>query len=50
VLPKLKGTDPRLGDALAKLRDLTAESHPLTHAKADAMLDGFNQHGFASFF
>ncbi len=50
VLPKLKGTDQRIGNALTQLRDLTEGSYPLSHAKVTTMLETFNQHGFASYF
>jgi hypothetical protein len=50
VLPKLKGTDQRIGVALTALRALTEGSHPLSHAKVTTMLETFNQHGFASYF
>jgi hypothetical protein len=50
VLPKLRGGDPRVESALTRLIELTAEKYPLTHAKAGAMLDGFTQYGFSSYF
>jgi hypothetical protein len=50
ILPKLKGTDPRVGDALAKLEEITHEQFPLSHKKVLRMREGFQQHGFASFF
>jgi hypothetical protein len=50
VLPKLKGGDLRVETALKRLVELTADKYPLTHAKAQAMLDGFAQHGFSSYF
>jgi MoxR-like ATPase len=50
VLPKLRGSDARLGLALTALIELTAAAHPLTHAKATAMRTTFEQHGFTSFF
>ena len=50
VLPKLKGTDPRVGDALAKLDDITTTRFPLSHEKVETMRERFKQHGFASYF
>jgi hypothetical protein len=50
ILPKLKGTDPRVGDALAKLEELSAARFPLSHTKTAAMLERFSQHGFVSYF
>ncbi len=50
VLPKLKGADLRVGETLERFVALTAEDLPLSHAKANEMLDDFRQHGFTSFF
>jgi hypothetical protein len=50
VLPKLKGTDPRVGAALERLVAHTTERMPLSHQRAQAMLDGYRLHGFASYF
>jgi hypothetical protein len=50
VLTKLKGTDPRLSVALEGVIGLTDGAYPLSHERAKRMLDGFRQHGFASFF
>jgi hypothetical protein len=50
VLPKLKGGDLRVEVALQRLVEITADAYPLTHGKARAMLDGFAQHGFSSYF
>jgi hypothetical protein len=50
VLPKIKGTDLRLGPALRAFNDLTAERFPLSHEKASMMLAAFNEHGFTSYF
>jgi hypothetical protein len=50
VLPKLKGADPRVGDALTALEEITAERYPLSNRKVLRMRQGFLQHGFASFF
>jgi len=50
VLPKLKGADLRVGEALEWLVELTSEDFPLSNTKANEMLDEFRQHGFASYF
>ena len=50
VLPKVRGTDPRVGDALRDLDALTLESFPLSHAKIAAMRARFEQQGIASYF
>jgi hypothetical protein len=50
VLPKIKGTDPRIGDALIKLVGLTDPAFPLTHERAGKMLETFNLHGFVAYF
>lgn len=50
VLPKLKGTDPRLGSALEQVIARTVDRFPLSHQRARAMLDKYRQHGFASYF
>jgi hypothetical protein len=50
VLPKVKGTDPRIGVALLAVIELTNEGFPLSNAKARQMSDAFRDHGFVSFF
>ncbi len=50
VLPKLKGADPRIGETLEWLAELTSEEFPLSNAKTRGMLDQVRQHGFASYF
>ena len=50
ILPKLKGADLRIGSSLERLAGLTTEEYPLTNAKTREMLEGFGQHGFASYF
>jgi MoxR-like ATPase len=50
VLPKLKGTDPKLRGALELLVAATADEFPLSHAKATRMLDDFTVHGLVSYF
>ena len=50
ILPKIKGTDPRIRDALEAFVSATEGSFPLSHDKASAMLETFNTHGFVSYF
>jgi hypothetical protein len=50
VLPKIKGTDPRIGNSLNKLVGLTEPHFPMTHERACKMLENFNLHGFVSYF
>jgi hypothetical protein len=50
LLPKLKGADPRVGSALEAFIELTGEDFPLSRGKAEAMREGFVQHGFSSYF
>jgi hypothetical protein len=50
VLPKMKGTDPKLGDALRAVLDLTESDFPLTARKARGMLADFDAHGLVSYF
>lgn len=50
VLPKVKGTDLRTGPALEALIEVAGQTLPLTRTKAEAMHEGFRQHGFASYF
>src|SRR5262249_24964436 len=50
VLPKVKGTDLRVGTDLRAFVELSADRFPLAHDKAQTMLRSFNEHGFTSFF
>ncbi|WP_186464680.1 hypothetical protein [Azospirillum brasilense] len=50
VLPKIKGNDARVGEALQRLVDLCAPSMPLSAARARQMHHRFLAHGFTSFF
>ncbi|HEU0052008.1 MAG TPA: hypothetical protein VFQ39_02480, partial [Longimicrobium sp.] len=50
VLPKIRGTDPRVGAALERLEALAQGRFPLTHARTRRMRESFQRHGFASFF
>lgn len=50
VLPKIRGTDPRIGDALSRFIELAEPSWPLSTAKAKAMSQMFATHGFTSYY
>jgi len=50
VLPKIRGTDPRIGEALGRFIELAEPAWPLSAAKAKAMQDTFASHGFTSYF
>lgn len=51
VLPKVKGTEPQVGEALSQFLEVVPEeSYPLSHAKAQSMLEDFRTHGFTSYF
>lgn len=50
VLPKIKGNDARVGDALQRLVDLCAPTMPLSATRARQMHHRFLAHGFTSFF
>ena len=51
VLPKVKGTEPAVGEALKQFLEVApAEDYPLSHAKANRMLENFRTHGFTSYF
>jgi hypothetical protein len=50
VLPKCTGTNLRLGPALQAFLELTQDRFPMSAAKAAEMCDGYQQHGFASYF
>jgi hypothetical protein len=49
ILPRVRGTDARLGEALQALEALTAQRFPLSYAKVRRMRDGLARHGFASY-
>jgi MoxR-like ATPase len=49
ILPKLRGTDARMLDALGTFLSLTEGVLLLSHAKATRMRDAGKQHGFVSF-
>lgn len=49
ILPKVKGTSSRIGEILEYLI-LEFPEFKLTRAKASLMLEGFRNHGFASYF
>ena len=50
ILTKVSGLDPDVGSALERFVALAEDRYPLSRAKAQAMLDGFNQHGTVSYF
>jgi len=50
VLPKIRGTDPRLGEALERIMEIAGDRFPLTQTKASELLHRFRQHGFTSYF
>jgi MoxR-like ATPase len=50
VLPKVKGANPAIGSCLSALLEIDPEILPLTHAKALAMRERFEQHEFTSYF
>lgn len=49
ILPRVRGTDARLAEALLAVEALTAGRFPLSHAKVSRMRDGYRRHGFASY-
>lgn len=50
VLPRIKGTDIRLGVMLEKLSDLTAIQFPRSHKKIRHLSHGYQNYGIVSFF
>jgi cold shock CspA family protein len=50
VLPKIKGTDPKLGGVLEELELATRDDLPFSHAKVKRMRSDFAAHGFVSYF
>lgn len=50
VLPKVRGTDLRVGGALRDFVELSANQFPLSYEKATVMLRAFNEHGYTSYF
>ena len=50
VLPKIKGAEPQVGDALAQLQEVTHGRLPLSHQKSVEMQNRFRNHGFTSYF
>jgi len=51
ILPKLKGADERVGEALNAFVEIAEnEGFELSREKAAAMLETFNKHGFTSYF
>src|SRR5262249_16845469 len=50
ILPRLKGTDIRLGVTLQRLSDLTANRFPRSHRKIQQLYYGYQTYGIVSFF
>ena len=50
ILTKVSGLDSDVGSALERFIELAEDRYPLSRAKAQAMLDGFNRHGTATYF
>jgi MoxR-like ATPase len=50
ILPKIKGAEPRVGETLTSLLEISRERLPLSYEKVVEMHDRFKQHGFTSFF
>jgi 5-methylcytosine-specific restriction endonuclease McrBC GTP-binding regulatory subunit McrB len=51
VLPKVKGTEPKVGEALSTFLEVAPEdTFPLSQTKARRMLEDFKSHGFTSYF
>jgi AAA domain (dynein-related subfamily) len=50
VLPKIRGTDSRIGPALTRFVEIAADDWPLSRGKAEAMLVAFEKHGFTTYF
>ena len=50
ILPRIKGTDIRLGTMLQKLNDITANRFPRSHSKIQQLNYGYHTNGIVSFF
>lgn len=50
ILPRIKGTDTRLGIMLEKLSDITAIRYPRSHKKIRQINHGYQNYGIVSFF
>lgn len=50
VLPRIKGTDIRLGVMLQKLNDITENRFPRSHSKIQQLNHGYQSYGIVSFF
>jgi hypothetical protein len=50
VLPRVRGADTRVGQALDDLLEVFDAKFPLARAKTLDMLDRYTRHGFTSFF
>jgi MoxR-like ATPase len=49
VLPRIRGSNPALNEALKRLEEITAPRFPRTHARARRMREAFERHGVVSF-
>jgi len=50
ILPRIKGTDVRLGIMLQKLSEITANQFPRSHRKIQQLSHGYQTYGIVSFF
>jgi hypothetical protein len=50
VLPRVRGADGRLDDALGALLETLGDGFPLARGKAELMREDYATHGFASYF
>ena len=50
ILPKIKGNDSRVGDALMRLMEACGDDLPLSRDRARLIYEGYQAHGFVSFF
>jgi hypothetical protein len=50
LLPRIKGTDIRLGVMLQRLSDITANRFPRSYTKIQQLNYGFHNYGIVSFF
>jgi MoxR-like ATPase len=50
ILPRIKGTDSRLGVTIQRLNDMTTSGFPLSNSKIQQLHHGYQTYGIASFF
>ena len=50
ILPRVRGTDIRLGVMLQKLNEITANRFPRSHGKVQQLTYGYQNYGIVSFF